>query len=190
MVKNYNNKMISKATNILSQQKTILYPTDTIYGIGCDATNEKAVKKIYTIKQRNESKSLIILVNSFEMLQNYVAEIPPKIKTYLKKTNQPTTVIYENPKNLAKNVIAKDNTVAIRIVNKGFVNDLLNEFKKPIVSTSANISGEPAPKDFKSISKSIINNVDFVVSLPSEKKAVKPSQIIRLIDGEIVFLRK
>ena len=190
MVKNYNNQMLHKTSNILSQNKTILYPTDTIYGIGCDATSEKAVQKIYNIKQRQESKSLIVLVNSFEMLANYVEEIPVKIREYLQKTNKPTTVIYSNPKNLATNVIANDNTIAIRIVTKGFVNELLQAFKKPIVSTSANISGEPTPKDFKSISKSIIKNVDFVVSLPTEKNSGKPSQIIRLIDNEIVFLRK
>ena len=182
--------MIIKISNILSQNKTILYPADTIYGIGCDATSEKAVQKIYKIKQRQESKSLIVLVNSFEMLENYVDEIPLKIKEYLQNTNKPTTVIYSNPKNLARNVVANDNTIAIRIVSKGFVNELLQDFKKPIVSTSANISGEPTPKDFKSISKSIINNVDFVVSLPTEKNNRQASQIIKLVGDEIVFLRK
>jgi L-threonylcarbamoyladenylate synthase len=181
---------MKKTVKILSNQKTILYPTDTVWGIGCDATNQEAVNKIYAIKKRQESKSLIILVNSFEMLQDYVSEIPDKIKEFLKQTDKPTTVIYDKPKNLAKNAIANDNTIAIRIVNKGFVNELLNQFKKPIVSTSANISGAKSPTDFKSISKSIINNVDFVVSLPSENKNSKPSQIIKLVDNKIVFLRK
>ncbi len=180
---------IHKISSFLQKNQTILYPTDTIYGIGCDATNYDAVQKIYKIKQREESKSLIILVNSFEMLQKYVEEIPQKVKEYLQNTTKPTTVIYNNPKKLAKNVIAKDGTVAIRIVKTGFVHKLLNEFKKPIVSTSANISGEPTPKDFKSISKKIIKNVDFVVSLPLQTKNAKPSSIIRLIDDEIVFLR-
>ena len=181
---------IEEAVNFLQKSKTILYPTDTVYGIGCDATNEKAVAKIYKIKQREESKNLIILVNSFEMLQNYVEEIPQKIKEYLKNSTKPTTVIYNNPKNLAKNLVAKDNTIAIRIVTKGFVYDLLNEFKKPIVSTSANVSGEPTPKDFKSISKTIIKNVDYVVSLPNQINTEKASTIIKLIDDEIQFLRK
>jgi L-threonylcarbamoyladenylate synthase len=183
-------KKIKITNQYLLSNKTILYPTDTVYGLGCDATNETAVAKIYKIKNREESKSLIVLVNSMEMLQNYVTEIPQKIKDFLNQTNKPTTVIYNNPKNLAKNVIANDNTVAIRIVKNGFVNVLLNQFKKPIVSTSANISNEPTPKDFKSISKKIKENVDFIVSLPSENKNSKPSQIIRLINDEIVFLRK
>ncbi len=181
---------IKEAVNFLQKNKTILYPTDTVYGIGCDATNEKAVAKIYKIKQRAESKSLIILVNSFEMLQDYVEYIPTKIIEYLQSATNPTTVIYNNPKNLAKNVVANDNTIAIRIVTKGFVYDLLNKFKKPIVSTSANISGEPTPKDFKSISKSIIKNVDYVVSLPNQTNTKKTSTIIKLIDDEIQFLRK
>ncbi|MCF6350348.1 MAG: threonylcarbamoyl-AMP synthase [Flavobacteriaceae bacterium] len=178
----------SKAT--LIKDGTILYPTDTVYGIGCDATSESAVKKIYKIKQREESKSLIILVHSFDMLKKYVEEIPEQIKDYLKNTKKPTTVIYNNPKNLAKNVIANNNTVAIRIVNKGFIKDLLTAFNKPIVSTSANISSKPTPMSFGSISKIIINSVDFVVSLPNQSKDIKPSNIIQLVNQKIEFIRK
>jgi L-threonylcarbamoyladenylate synthase len=183
--------VLSDIILVLSQGKTILYPTDTVYGLGCDATSFDAVKKIYQIKNREESKSLIILVNGTEMLKKYVENIPDIILEFLKITTKPTTVIYNSPKNLAKNVIANDGTVAIRIVDKGFVNELLNQFKKPIVSTSANISGEPTPKNFKSISKNIKENVDFVVSLPSQtNNEVEPSQIIKFVDGKIVFLRK
>lgn len=188
MEKNWG-KIIDDSIAFLKKNKTILYPTDTIYGIGCDATNYNAVKKIYKIKQRKESKSLIILVNSFEMLQNHVENIPDKVKEYLKNASKPTTVIYKNPKNLPQNVIAQDNTVAIRMVKTGFVYDLVSKFNKPIVSTSANISTELTPKNFKSISQKIIKNVDFVVSLPLETKNIKPSSIIRFIDNKIVFLR-
>jgi L-threonylcarbamoyladenylate synthase len=182
---------LNSIVKLLSQGKIILYPTDTVYGLGCDATSFDAVKKIYQIKNREESKSLIILVNGTEMLKNYVENIPNIILEFLKSTTKPTTVIYNNPKNLAKNVIANNGTVAVRIVDKGFVNELLNQFNKPIVSTSANISGEPTPKNFKSISKKIKENVDFVVSLPSQiNNEAKPSQIIKFVDGKIVFLRK
>ncbi len=187
MEKNYLKIIIE----FLNNGKIILYPTDTVYGLGCDATNPDAVKKIYQIKNREESKSLIILVNSLEMLHKYVEEIPKPILDFLKNTQKPSTVIYNNPKKLANNVIANDNTVAIRVVNQGFVNELLTKFNKPIVSTSANISGESTPKNFKSISKKIIENVDFVVSLPNHiNNEAEPSQIIKWMDGKIVFLRK
>ena len=115
----------------------ILYPTDTVWGIGCDATNEIAIAKIFSIKKREESKSLVILVNNIEMLRQYVDEIPTRLIDILKKETKPTTVIYKNPKGLAKNVIAKDNTVAIRIAQDEFCQKLIKKFGKPIVSTSA-----------------------------------------------------
>lgn len=180
-----------ESISFLEERQTILYPTDTIYGIGCDATNEKAVKKIYKIKQRNESKSLIILVSDIEMLQKYVAKIPKEIIKYLQETTVPTTVIYKNPIHLAKNVIAKDNTVAIRIVNKGFVYKLIKEFGKPIVSTSANISGENAPIHFNEISKEIKEKVDYIVSLPQENMTLKASTLIKFDEkNKFIILRE
>ena len=178
-----------KIKNILSQNKTILYPTDTIWGIGCDATNFDAVKKIYQLKNRAESKSLIILVSDFEMLQNYVGIIPKKVKLYLEKQTRPTTVIYNTPKNLAKNVLAKDNTVAIRIVNSGFVNELIKAYGKPIVSTSANKSGAETPSSFIEISSEIKNGVDYIVNHKDHKKEVKSSKIIRFVGDTITILR-
>ncbi len=183
--------MISKAIKILNTSKTILYPTDTIWGVGCDATNDKAVEKIYLIKQRSESKSLIVLVDSWEMLLNYVDMIPAKVSCIITGSSKPTTVVYNNPRKLAKNVIAKDNTVAIRIVNDGFAHELIQQFGKPIVSTSANISGEPNPKSFKEINPALLDSVDYIVNLPLENKSGIASQIVKVHnDGKIEFLRK
>ncbi|MCF6280082.1 MAG: threonylcarbamoyl-AMP synthase [Flavobacteriaceae bacterium] len=182
--------ILCKTTEVLKESKTILYPTDTVWGIGCDATNSDAVSKIYTIKQRNESKSLVVLVDSFEMLQQYVDTIPTLVKKILSKNKNPTTIIYNNPKNLAKNVIAKDNTVAIRIVKDKFCQELIQEFGKPIVSTSANISGNPTPKSFKEIEPSILESVDYVVNLHQNRINKKPSKIIKLeVDGSIKIIR-
>ena len=128
-------------TEILKAGGVILYPTDTVWGIGCDATNPTAVARIFTIKQRSESKSLIILVSSIAMLREYIADLPQNILNYLQKINEPTTIIYEKPQLLAPNVIAADNTVAIRLVQDPFCQKMITLLGKPIVSTSANISG-------------------------------------------------
>ncbi|MFK5878677.1 MAG: L-threonylcarbamoyladenylate synthase [Flavobacteriaceae bacterium] len=182
---------IKKALKSLNESKTILYPTDTVWGIGCDATDEKAVEKIYKLKQRSESKSLIVLVDSWEMLLNYVEVIPEKVSCILTGSSKPTTVIYNNPKRLAKNVIASDNTVAIRIVNDGFAYELIKQFGMPIVSSSANISGEPNPKSFEEINPSLLDSVDYIVNLPLENKSGIASQIVKVHnDGKIEFLRK
>jgi L-threonylcarbamoyladenylate synthase len=181
--------LITTLIEQINNNKSILYPTDTIWGIGCDATNFDAVRKIYQLKQREEAKSLIILVDSFEMLKNYVESVPLEVKLFLKKQTRPTTVIYENPKNLAKNVVAKDNTIAIRIVKNGFVAELIKAFGKPIVSTSANISGEETPLSFDEISKEIKNGVDYIVNHKQNKKEAKSSKIIRFVDNKIVILR-
>ena len=181
--------IINQALIILNNRKSILYPTDTVWGIGCDATNFDAVKKVYQLKQREETKSLIILVDSFEMLQNYVENVPLEVKLYLEKQTRPTTVIYDNPKNLAENVVAKNNTIAIRIVKNGFVAELIKTFGKPIVSTSANVSGEKTPLSFDEISKEIKDGVDYTVNHNQDKKEAKSSKIIRFVDNKIVILR-
>jgi len=180
---------ISSVKNLLEDGKIILYPTDTVWGIGCDATNKQTVKKIYQIKNRTETKNLIILVNSFEMLTQYVSNIPKEITAYLSKIAEPTTVIYNNPKNLAENCIAKDNTIAIRIVKKGFVNELITALNKPIVSTSANISGMPTPLEFNSISNEIKQGVDYIVPYKNELTSNKSSKIIRFAHNKIEILR-
>lgn len=176
---------------VLKQSKTILYPTDTVWGIGCDATNFEAVSKIYEIKQRKESKSMVVLVDSFEMLQEYVADIPDTVKTILSLSKEPITIIYNNPKGLANNVIADDNTIAIRIVQDEFCQKLIQQFGKPIVSTSANISGKPTPKSFKEIELSILDSVDYIVNLHQNKTSNKPSSIIKIEkDGSTTIIRK
>ncbi|QXP73882.1 threonylcarbamoyl-AMP synthase [Tenacibaculum sp. AHE15PA] len=176
--------------NNLKQGKTILYPTDTVWGIGCDATNEVAVKKIYKIKKREESKSLIILVSSIEMLKEYVKVVPQIALDVLENTTKPTTIIYHSPKNLAKNTIASDNTIAIRIPKNDFCLQLIKEFGKPIVSTSANISGESTPKSFIDISKSILKSVDYVVDLHEDNTTEKSSTILKMDGDSVIVIRE
>lgn len=182
---------INKSLKILQEQQILLYPTDSVWGIGCDATSTIAVKKIFKIKQRSESKSLIILVDGIEMLKKYVPKISISVLNFIKKTSKPTTVIYNNPVGLAKNVVAKDNTVAIRIVQQGFCNQLITRFGRPIVSTSANISNSPTPKSFKEIERSILDSVDYIVNLHREVQNEKPSTLVKVSEkGEIIVLRE
>ncbi|MBN4084878.1 threonylcarbamoyl-AMP synthase [Flavobacteriaceae bacterium AH-315-B10] len=182
---------INNALKILKQGGIILYPTDTVWGIGCDATNFDAIEKIYKLKKRNESKSLICLVSDLKMLNYYIQNIPEAAYDILKYADKPTTIIYDKPVRVAKNLIAKNNTLAIRIVKDGFSNQLIRKLRQPIVSTSANISGKPTPKSFKKISQEILKGVDYVVNLPHEKKTIKPSSIIKLTnDGKVTVIRK
>ena len=183
--------MIDIVNSYLKEGKTILYPTDTVWGLGCDATNEIAIAEIYKLKNREESKSLITLVDSLEMLQNYVLDIPKEAISILKKSNKPTTIIYSNPVGLAMNAISKeDNTVAIRIVQNDFCKELIKAFGKPIISTSANVSGEPTPKSFSEISKPILDGVDYIVDLHKERETTKSSTILKIVGEKIVVLRE
>ena len=172
----------------LQKGNIILYPTDTVWGLGCDATNFKAVSNIYQLKKRKESKSLIVLVSSINMLKKYV-HVPKKALDILKKSKNPTTIIYTNPKGFAKNTIAKDNTIAIRIVQDNFCRKLIKRFKKPIVSTSANVSGEATPISFKEISKPILEGVDYIVDLHKNKVNTKSSTILKIEGNNIQVLR-
>ena len=182
---------INNALEALNRQQILLYPTDTVWGIGCDATNEETVAKVFKIKQRSESKSLIILVDGIEMLQKYVPKIPISLIELVKNTSIPTTIIYSNPVNLAKNVVAEDNTVAIRIVQHEFCKQMITAFGKPIVSTSANSSGYPTPKSFKEISQAILDSVDYVVDLQREEVNDKSSTILKVDNnGKVIVLRK
>lgn len=182
---------IEKSLKILQQERILVYPTDTVWGIGCDATSTEAVKKVFRIKQREETKSLIILVDEIEMLQQYIPSISKEIIDLLSKTTNPTTIIYNNPIGLAKNVVAQDNTVAIRIVQNDFCKQLISLFGKPIVSTSANISGSETPKSFKEIAQPILESVDYVVNLHREERNEKSSTILKVAEnGEIIVLRK
>lgn len=182
---------IEKSVTYLQNQNVILYPTDTVWGLGCDATDEKAVKKIFDIKQRNESKSLVILVSSFEMLQHYVHDISDTVKNIVQTAQKPITVIFDNAKGLAPNVIASDGTVAIRIASDDFCKNLIQKFGKPMVSTSANISGESTPQNFSEITLSIKNQVAYVVRYRQDDTSIQsPSAIIKVLpNNDIQVLR-
>lgn len=173
----------------LSLGKTILYPTDTVWGLGCDATNIDAVAKIFKLKNRVESKSLVVLVSSMEMLRTYVDTVPQKAIDIISKTKKPTTIIYSNPKGLATNAIALDNTIAIRIPSHDYCLEIINKLGKPIISTSANISGESTPKSFSEISLPILEGVDYVVNLEQDKITDKSSTILKLVGNDIEVIR-
>lgn len=182
--------IIQETIEILNSNRILLYPTDTVYGIGCDATNEKAVSKIYQLKQRDDSKALICLVQDIDMLACYVEEIPKKAFSYLENIDRPTSIIYPKAKNLASNLVAEDGSIAIRICRTEFCQKLFKVFKKPIVSTSANISGAPTPQNFKDIQQDILKGVDYIVNLPENQQESKPSRIIKFDhDGEVIIIR-
>ncbi|QEE51346.1 threonylcarbamoyl-AMP synthase [Flavobacterium alkalisoli] len=174
------NEEVHNAYEVIKNGGIILYPTDTVWGIGCDATNEEAVKKIYTLKQREESKSMIVLMNGERMLYNVFNEIPEVAWQILDLSDKPTTLILDNPRNVAKNIIASDNTLGMRLVKEPFCYKLMERMKKPLVSTSANISGMPTPNSFKEIDHHILDGVDYIVNLHHDKVAAKPSTIIKL----------
>ena len=182
---------IQKAYETIQSGGIILYPTDTVWGIGCDATNADAVAKIYTLKQRTETQSMIVLMNGEKMMYNVFREIPEVAWQILDLSENPTTLILDNPKNVAKNVIGSDNTLGIRLVKEPFCYKLMERMKKPLVSTSANISGQPTPKSFAEISPEIVNGVDYVVNLHRDKISGKPSTIIKLTsDSQVKIIRK
>jgi L-threonylcarbamoyladenylate synthase len=182
---------IKKCIDVLRKEGTILYPTDTIWGIGCDATSQKAVEKIYRLKKRVESKSFIILLADMKQISKYVKTVPDIAWDLMENVDRPLTVIYPNAQNLAKNVIAEDQSIAIRIVKNEFCKELIRAYGKPIVSSSANIGGEPAPMVFKCVSKEILDHVDYVVTLYQDVlQEVKPSRIIKLKEnGEFHIIR-
>ena len=182
---------VQRSLEVIDNGGVIIYPTDTIWGIGCDATNSSTVKRIYEIKQRSESKSLIILVSGIEMLKRYISHLPQMALEFLQAADRPTTVIYNNPKGLAANVIASDNTVAIRIVNDGFAHSLIESMNRPLVSTSANFSEAPSPSCFDEIDLGLLKKADYVVNLSRSSKPSIASQIIRFNErGEVEILRK
>lgn len=169
----------------------ILYPTDTIWGIGCDASNVDAVKKVYALKKRIDTKALICLVADERMLAKYIKQIPEIALDIIDVSENPTTIVYDAPQNLAENLIGSDNTIAIRIPDDEFCFQLLRQFNGAIVSTSANISGQPSPKSFTEISEDILKGVDYVVNSQFEKKSSKPSSIIKLTNsGLVTIIRK
>jgi L-threonylcarbamoyladenylate synthase len=183
---------INKALEVLKSGGIILYPTDTVWGLGCDATNAEAVAKIFALKNREDSKSLIVLLDTENKLQSYVSEVPDIAYDLIAYTEKPLTIIYSGAKNLAKNLINQDGSVGIRIPKHDFCQQLIQRFRKPIVSTSANISGEPTPTNFSEMSQEIIDGVDYVVDLEQESTEKKqPSTIMKLeADGKFLFIRK
>ena len=185
------NQEIQNAYEIIQKGGIILYPTDTVWGIGCDATNAEAVAKIYKLKKRAETQSMIVLMNGEKMIYNVFKEIPEVAWQIIDLSENPTTLVLDKPRNVAPNLIAPDQTLGIRIVKEPFCFKLIEKMKKPLVSTSANISGQPTPKSFKEISPEIIKGVDYVVNLHREKIAGKPSTIIKLTnDSQVKVIRK
>ena len=186
------NTDIEACLTVLESGGLILYPTDTIWGIGCDATNEEAVQKVMALKGRSASKSLIVLVDNDNKLASYVREIPDVAYDLIEYAENPLTIVYSNAKNLAPSVINEDGSVGIRVVKHTFCQQLIQRFRLPIVSTSANISGEPAPKNFSEVSQEIIDGVDYVVNLEQEVSEEKtPSTIMKLSpDGLFTFIRR
>lgn len=183
---------LEKALAVLKSGGLILYPTDTIWGIGCDATNEEAVKKVFRLKGRSEAKSLIVLLDNENKLASYVREIPDVAYDLMEYAEHPLSIIHSDAKNLASNVINEDGSVGIRIVKHEFCKQLIQRFRLPIVSTSANISGQESPKNFADIAEEIINGVDYVVNLEQDLLEEKrPSTILKLApDGQFTFIRK
>jgi L-threonylcarbamoyladenylate synthase len=183
---------IEAALNVLRRGEVILYPTDTIWGLGCDATDEVAIRKIYRIKQRDDSKSLIILVAEERDILQYVAAPDLAVFEFLAEQTRPTTVIFDNAVDLPDNLIAEDGSIAIRIVKDDFCRHIIKRLRKPIVSTSANISGQPSPRFFDEVSEEIKAAADHIVQWRQEDKTpAQPSQIIRWKkNGEYEVLRK
>ena len=181
---------LQKSLAALQNSGVILFPSDTVLGLGCDATDEEAVKKIFLIKNRKQNKSLIVLVSDFEMLKEYVESIPKQVFEILENTSFPTTIVYPKAKQLSPMAIADDGSMAIRIPKSGFALDLTKYFGKPIIATSANLSGEQIPEKSSQISSCILEQVDYVVPLKSGKYPVTPSRIMKVTsDGEIKTVR-
>lgn len=183
---------IKKAVEVLRKGGVILYPTDTVWGFGCDATNAEAVARIYKIKQRDDSKAMICLVDSDVRLQRYVRDVPDVAWDLMEYATKPTTVILDNAVNLAPNLIADDGSVAIRITREEFSRELCYRFQKPLVSTSVNISGEPAAQNYRDIAPELLEQVDYVCwTRRQEHLPHEPSSIIKLTaTGEVTIIRK
>ncbi|MDR1199252.1 MAG: threonylcarbamoyl-AMP synthase [Prevotellaceae bacterium] len=183
---------INRAVRTLKRGGIILYPTDTVWGIGCDATNKDAVEKIYRLKRRRDSKSMIILVDNVERIAMHVKQVPKIALNFIAATDVPLTIIYQHAMNLAENLIAEDGSIAIRVVNHEFCRQVISALGHPVVSTSANISGEKTPVEFDEISPAIVDNVDFAANKALGKDSTgTPSAIIKIgLKDEIELIRK
>lgn len=171
----------------MNEGGVILYPTDTIWGIGCDATNEEAVRRVYEIKQRSDSKAMLVLVDSPVKVDFYVQDVPEVAWDLIEVADKPLTIIYSGARNLAPNLIAEDGSVGIRVTNEGFSKRLCQQFRKAIVSTSANISGQPSPANYSEVTEELKSMVDYVVGYRREEMGhPKPSSIIKLDKGGVI----
>ena len=181
---------IETAITFLKKGKLILYPTDTVWGIGCDATSSKAIKNLYNLKKRDEGKAMICLVNDYQMLKSYIPKISISQLSYLNSKN-PTTVIFENSKGISEKALGENKSIAMRIPKHNFCNKLITKFGKPIISTSANISNKQSPLNFRQIENEILDGVDYVVNLEKETITKKTSRIIKIDSfGEISIIRR
>ena len=195
MANRYEKSDLEEAVRVLREGGVIVYPTDTVWGIGCDATNEEAVQKIYSLKHRADTKSMLVLLDAPGKLQGYVEEIPEAAWDLLECTSdgtqRPMTIIYPNARNLAKNLIAEDGSIGIRITGEAFSTALCERLKRPIVSTSANISGEPTAKNFSQISQQVLAQADYVCQYRRDDEEEKqPSSIVKLgLHNEIQIIR-
>ncbi|MCH2021294.1 MAG: threonylcarbamoyl-AMP synthase [Saprospiraceae bacterium] len=171
----------------------ILYPTETIWGIGCDATNEKAISKLNKLKKRSADKNYILLVDNIDLLSQYISYIPPKARNLIEYFSKPLTIVYDQPKNIPDSLLADDGSIAIRVTSDPFCKTLVNRLAKPIVSTSANISGSPFPTSFDDIEPLIKEGVDVIAEYRQNEinKDITPSTIVKVVDGmDLIFIRK
>ena len=200
-IENSNNKIdmneairqdVKKACEVMQKGGIILYPTDTIWGIGCDATNAEAVKRVYDIKKRADSKAMLVLVDSSVKVDFYVRDVPAVAWDLIDYATKPLTIIYDGARNLAENLLAEDGSVGIRVTGEAFSKELCFRFRKAIVSTSANISGQPSPANFSEISEEIKQAVDYIVGYRQDEVGhPKPSGIIKLgKGGEVKIIRE
>lgn len=182
---------LKAAIEILKKGGIILYPTDTVWGIGCDATNAEAVKRIYELKKRADNKSMLVLVDGFAQLERYVDTIPDVAYSLIELSDKPVTIIYDKGVGLAENLMGMDGSIGVRVTNEPFSKELCRRFRRPVVSTSANISGEPSAIIFDDIKSEILDNVDYVVKYRQNDTSKKsPSSVIKLgAHGEVKILR-
>ena len=184
------NDQVKKAFDTVRSGGVILYPTDSIWGLGCDATNRDAIEKLNSIKKRNSKSPMLSLVRDISMISNYIEEMPKNLDQLISQLNEPSTILYKSPKNICNLLISDDNRVGFRIVENEFCKLLLKLMNRPLVSTSANLHNETFPKSFKEINEEILKQVDYVVNLPTENWNHKPSSIFKInLDGNLFKIR-
>ena len=180
---------VNESLGVIKRGGLLLYPTDTVWGIGCDATNADAIDKVYALKKRKESKALICLVNDHQMIKSYIPKISIDQLSYLNSEN-PTTVIFQNSVGISEKALGEKKSIAMRIPKHDFCHQLITKFGKPIISTSANVSNKPSPSNFYQIENEILDGVDYVVNLEREKLSKATSRIIKIdYSGKVSVIR-